>query len=190
MNKYIKITASSNFGNICVVVCSSLVLPFYPITAIQILILNILYDTLCLVLPFDNVDENLLKSPSHWSGKTLARFMIYFGPISLIFDFLTFIFLYYVLAPNMLNLHYSNIGSLRQEFISIFQTGWFIESMWSQTFVFHMIRTVKIPFIQSRPSFQVILSFILAICFLTMIPFTNIGKILGFVSLQKNILCI
>ena len=99
MLKYIKITASSNFGNILSIVCASAFLPFLPVTSVQILLLNLLYDILCIVLPWDNVDEEETLSPRDWSGKTLRRFMLSFGPISSLFDIMTFLFLYYFLCP-------------------------------------------------------------------------------------------
>ena len=99
MLKYIKITASSNFGNILSIVCASAFLPFLPMTSLQLLLLNLLYDVLCIVLPWDNVDEEENLSPRDWSGKTLGQFMLSFGPISSLFDIATFLFLYYVLCP-------------------------------------------------------------------------------------------
>ena len=99
MSKYIRITASSNFGNILSVVAASVFLPFFPMTSVQLLLLNLLYDTLCLVLPWDRVDEETCLRPLEWSGRTLGRFMRVFGPISSIFDILTFAFLFFVLCP-------------------------------------------------------------------------------------------
>ena len=99
MLKYIKITASSNFGNILSIVCASAFLPFLPMTSLQLLLLNLLYDVLCIILPWDNVDEEETLSPRDWSGRTLGRFMLSFGPISSVFDIATFQFLYYILCP-------------------------------------------------------------------------------------------
>ena len=104
MLKYIKITASSNFGNIFSIVCASAFLPFLPMTSLQILLLNLLYDILCIILPWDNVDEEETLSPRDWSGKTLGRFMLFFGPISSLFDIVTFLFLYYILLQHHYNL--------------------------------------------------------------------------------------
>ena len=97
--KYIKITASSNFGNILSIVIASVFLPFFPMSALQILLLNLMYDLLCLALPWDHVDEQLCAKPMEWSGRTLGRFMRFFGPISSLFDILTFAFLYFFLCP-------------------------------------------------------------------------------------------
>lgn len=176
MLKYIKITASSNFGNILSIVYASAFLPFLPMTSLQILLLNLLYDVLCIILPWDNVDEEETLKPRDWSGKTLGRFMLSFGPISSLFDILTFGFLYFVLCPKLCGgLTYLNLtDSLMQaRYISIFQTGWFLESMWTQVLILHFLRTRKIPFIQSRPSILVITITILGVIAFTSITFTK-----------------
>ena len=176
MLKYIKITASSNFGNILSIVCASAFLPFLPMTALQILLLNLLYDVLCIILPWDNVDEEETLKPRDWSGKTLGRFMLSFGPISSLFDILTFGFLYFVLCPHLCTgVTYLNLtDSLMQaRYISIFQTGWFLESMWTQVLILHFLRTRKIPFVQSQSSMPVITVTILGVILFTSITFTK-----------------
>ena len=176
MLKYIKITASSNFGNILSIVCASAFLPFLPMTSLQILLLNLLYDVLCIILPWDNVDEEETLKPRDWSGKTLGRFMLSFGPISSLFDILTFGFLYFVLCPKLCGgLTYLNLSDplMQARYISIFQTGWFLESMWTQVLILHFLRTRKIPFIQSRPSILVITITILGVIAFTSITFTK-----------------
>ena len=115
---------------------ASIFLPFFPMTASQILLNNFLYDTSQLAIPSDNVDKEYLKKPKHWNMKFIKKYMIIFGPISSIFDFLTFYVLYGVF-------HFTE---------STFQSGWFIESLATQILVIYIIRTEKIPFIQSRPS--------------------------------------
>lgn len=169
MLKYIKITASSNFGNILSIVCASAFLPFLPMTAIQILLLNLLYDVLCIILPWDNVDIEDTLAPKDWSGKTLGRFMLSFGPISSIFDIATFLFLYFIVCPYFCGATYLEISDpfLQQQYIALFQTGWFLESMWTQVLILHFLRTRKIPLIQSRPSLPVI-----CITLIGMIAFT------------------
>ncbi len=99
MSKYIRITASSNFGNIFAIVVAGVFLPFFPMAAVQLLLLNLLYDVICLILPWDNVDEDIYDYPRPWSGKTLGRFMRFFGPISSVFDIATFFFLFFVFCP-------------------------------------------------------------------------------------------
>ena len=123
----------SNFGNILAVVIASVLLPFFPMTSIQLLLLNLLYDVLCLILPWDTVDEELYCQPRDWSGKTLGRFMLFFGPISTIFDLTTFAFLFLWLCPTISGGTFTSLNhESQQTFITLFQTGWFLESMWSQ----------------------------------------------------------
>ena len=186
MLKYIKITASSNFGNILSIVCASAFLPFLPMTSVQILLLNLLYDVLCIILPWDNVDEEETVSPRDWSGRTLGRFMLSFGPISSLFDIVTFLFLYYFLCPMLcggatyLNL---TVPALRLQYVSFFQTGWFLESMWTQVLILHFLRTRRIPFVQSRPSAPVICITLAGIVAFTAITFTKGASLFGLTKL-------
>ena len=186
MLKYIKITASSNFGNIFAIICASAFLPFLPMTSIQILLLNLLYDILCIVLPWDNVDEEETLSPRDWSGKTLGRFMMSFGPISSLFDIATFLFLYYFLCPMLCGgASYLNITdpSLQLQYVSLFQTGWFLESMWTQVLILHFLRTPKIPFMQSMSSTPVICITLAGIVAFTAITFTSGASLFGLTML-------
>ncbi len=186
MSKYIRITASSNFGNILSIVIASVFLPFFPMTSVQILLLNLLYDTLCLVLPWDYIDDDACSWPLEWSGRTLGRFMKAFGPISSIFDILTFIFLFFILCPGICGDSFSALletNSSRSDFISLFQTGWFLESMWTQVLILHLLRTKKIPFFQSRPSIPVMTVTTLGILFFTVLTFTPIGNLIGLTAL-------
>ena len=186
MLKYIKITASSNFGNILSIVCASAFLPFLPMTSVQILLLNLVYDILCIVLPWDNVDEEETLSPKEWSGKTLGRFMLSFGPISSLFDIVTFLFLYYYLCPMLCGgATYLNLTDsvLRFQYVSLFQTGWFLESMWTQVLILHFMRTNKAPFVQSRPSVPVICVTLVGIIAFTAIIFTGGASLLGLTKL-------
>ena len=180
MSKYIKITASSNFGNICAVVVASVLLPFFPMTSVQLLLLNLLYDILCLILPWDNVDIDLLEKPLEWSGRTLGRFMTFFGPISSIFDVLTFAFLYFFLCPAICGGAFSDLSAEGQTlFISLFQTGWFLESMWTQVLILQLLRTKQLPFVQSKPSKAVVGVTVLGIVLFTLLPVTPLGNMLG-----------
>jgi Mg2+-importing ATPase len=182
MSKYIKITASSNFGNILSIVCASALLPFLPMAAIQLLLLNLLYDILCIVLPWDDVDKEVFSSPREWSGKTLGRFMRFFGPISSLFDGITFLFLYFVLCPALTGgLLFTQLTdpAMQSRYIALFQTGWFLESMWTQVLIIHMLRTQKIPFLQSRPSSPVMLITIIGILLFTGLTFTPLVNVLG-----------
>ena len=186
MLKYIKITASSNFGNIFSIVCASAFLPFLPMTSLQILLLNLLYDVLCIILPWDNVDEEDTLSPRDWSGKTLGRFMVFFGPISSLFDVVTFLFLYYILCPMLCGgATYLNIADpvIQSQYVALFQTGWFLESMWTQVLILHFLRTRKIPFVQSSPSVPVICTTLAGIIAFTGITFTRSAAIFGLTRL-------
>ena len=186
MLKYIKITASSNFGNILSIVCASAFLPFLPMTSLQLLLLNLLYDVLCIILPWDNVDEEETLSPRDWSGKTLGRFMLSFGPISSVFDIATFLFLYYVLCPMLCGgTTYLNLTdpALQLQYVALFQTGWFLESMWTQVLILHFLRTRKIPFLQSRPSLPVMCTTLAGIALFTGITFTRAAALFGLTEL-------
>lgn len=185
VSKYIKITASSNFGNIFSIVIASVFLPFFPMTALQLLLLNLLYDMLCLVLPFDYVDEVFYSNPLEWSGRTLGRFMRFFGPISSFFDIITFAYLFFVLCPAVCGGAFSTLtGSIEQSnFIILFQTGWFLESMWTQVLILHLLRTQKVPLLQSRPSRPVMLITLLGTTFFTLLTFTPMGKLIGLTAL-------
>lgn len=186
MLKYIKITASSNFGNIFSIVCASAFLPFLPMTSLQILLLNLLYDVLCIILPWDNVDEEETLSPRDWSGKTLGRFMLFFGPISSIFDIVTFLFLYYILCPLLCGgTTYLNIVDpvMQSQYVALFQTGWFLESMWTQVLILHFLRTRKIPFVQSSPSIPVVCTTFAGIIVFTSLTFTKSAGVIGLTKL-------
>lgn len=186
MLKYIKITASSNFGNIFSIVCASAFLPFLPMTSLQILLLNLLYDILCIILPWDNVDEEETLSPKDWSGKTLGRFMLFFGPISSLFDIVTFLFLYYMLCPLLCGgVTYLNIADpvMQSQYVALFQTGWFLESMWTQVLILHFLRTRKIPFVQSSPSIPVIGTTFAGIIAFTALTFTKSAGMIGLTKL-------
>ncbi|MBM6921772.1 magnesium-translocating P-type ATPase [Phocea massiliensis] len=180
MLKYVKITASSNFGNICAVVIASILLPFFPMTSVQLLLLNLLYDSLCLILPWDHVDREFYKKPLDWSGRTLGRFMLRFGPISSVFDLLTFAFLFFVLCPAVCGGPFFSLPPESQAlFIALFQTGWFLESMWTQISILHLLRTQKLPFLQSRPSLPVVIVTVLGILAFTVLTVTPIGRLMG-----------
>lgn len=184
MKKYIKITASSNLGNILAVLIAAALLPFFPMTGVQLLLLNLLYDILCLILPWDTVDKELLAFPLQRTGKTLGRFMTRFGPISSVFDGMTFAFLYFILCPTVCGGSFGVLDMESQaQFIAIFQTGWFLESMWSQVLILHLLRTPKSPFVQSRPSRPVIWTTVLGIVLFTLLTVTSLGKLIGLTAL-------
>lgn len=194
MIKYIKMTASSNFGNMFSVLAASALLPFLPMASIHLLLLNLIYDLSCTAIPWDNVDEEYLAVPRKWDASSVGSFMIWIGPTSSIFDFTTYLFMYFVFCPmfvsngvlfNDLQNHYTGAQLLQMQttYMAMFQAGWFVESMWSQTLVIHMIRTQKLPFIQSHASAPLTLLTMTGIAVLTIIPFTPLGTMLGFVAL-------
>ena len=194
MMKYIKMTASSNFGNMFSVSAASALLPFLPMMSVHLIFLNLIYDLSCTAIPWDNVDEEFIAKPRKWDASSVGSFMIWIGPTSSIFDFTTYIFMYFVFCPlfiskgilfNDLAAHYSGaeLAAMQARYIGLFQAGWFVESMWSQTLVIHMIRTPKLPFLQSRASASVTLLTMTGIAVLTVIPFTAFGRVLGFVAL-------
>ena len=197
MIKYIKMTASSNFGNMFSVLAASALLPFLPMMSVHLILLNLIYDLSCTAIPWDNVDEEFIAKPRIWDASSVGSFMIWIGPTSSIFDFTTYIFMYFVFCPlfvshgvlyNDLAAHYSGtqLAIMQMQYIGMFQAGWFVESMWSQTLVIHMIRTPKLPFIQSRASAPVTLLTMTGIAVLTIIPFTPLGTALGFVALPMS----
>lgn len=172
--KYIKMTASSNFGNMFSVMAASAFLPFLPMLPIHLLIQNLLYDISQTTIPFDRMDSDYLQIPRKWDASDLSRFMIFIGPISSIFDIVTYLVMWYIFKCNT------------PELQTLFQSGWFIEGLLSQTLIVHMIRTQKIPFIQSRASWQVtgMTGFIMAIGIF--IPFSPFGNSIGLQALPLN----
>jgi Mg2+-importing ATPase len=145
MLKYIKMTASSNFGNVFSVLVASAFIPFLPMLPLQLLTQNLLYDISQITIPFDNVDEDMLKTPQRWQPGDVGRFMVFFGPISSIFDLTTFAMMWFVFGAN----------TPQQQ--TLFQSGWFIVGLLTQTLIVHMIRTPRLPFIQSRASMPLML---------------------------------
>jgi Mg2+-importing ATPase len=168
MLKYIKMTASSNFGNVFSVLIGSAFIPFLPMLPMHLLVQNLLYDISQIAIPFDNVDEELVKSPQRWNPGELGRFMLFFGPVSSVFDITTYCVMWYVFSANT------------PEHQTLFQSGWFIEGLMTQTLVVHMIRTQRIPFIQSRPGAALLVTtcMIMAVgIFIPMGPFAHYFKL-------------
>ena len=178
MTKYIKMTVSSNFGNIFSLLFASIFLPFLPMAPVHLIVLNLVYDISCIALPFDNVDKEFLKEPHIWEAKSIMRFMAWIGPISSVFDILTYILLYFIIVPMILGHSYVHGSPEASAFIIIFQTGWFIESMWSQTMVIHMLRSPKLPFIQSHPALSVVVTTLFAAFFVTALPYSPLAGLL------------
>ena len=185
MTKYIKMTVSSNFGNILSLLVSGIFLPFLPMAPVHLIILNLVYDLSCIALPFDKVDKDFLRNPHIWEAKSITRFMVWMGPISSAFDILTFILLYFIIVPMTTGQAYVHGAESAVGFIVLFQTGWFIESMWSQTMVIHMLRSAKIPFLQSRPAWLVLVTTLLAAAFVTFLPYSPLASLLHLTPLKS-----
>ena len=178
MTKYIKMTVSSNFGNIFSLLFASIFLPFLPMAPVHLIVLNLVYDLSCIALPFDNVDSEFLKKPRIWSANSITRFMAWIGPISSIFDVLTYLLLYFIIVPMITGGSYQAGSGQAETFITLFQTGWFIESMWTQTMVIYMLRSPKLPFVQSRPALSVIVTTMAAALFVTSLPYSLFASVL------------
>lgn len=152
--KYIKTTASSNFGNVLSVLAAAAFLPFLPMSALQLLLLGMAYTVSCAALPWDHVDESFLARPRTWDARGIVSFMLGLGPVSSIFDILTFAAMFWVVCPLVVGAPWAALTDPAQRalFALVFQTGWFVESMWTQTLVIHLLRTERLPFVQSRPA--------------------------------------
>lgn len=177
--KYLKMTASSNFGNMFSVVTASAFLPFLPMLPIQILVLNLIYDISCISIPWDNMDKEYLREPRQWDASAIGKFMLWLGPASSVFDIITYIVLFFIVCPAVCHGAYGTPGINEGLFIALFNAGWFVESLWSQTLVIHMIRTPKISFIQSRASLPVSIITTISIIIGTVLPYTFFGSTLG-----------
>ncbi len=154
MLKYIRMTASSNFGNVFSILLACVLLPFLPMLPLQILVQNLLYDISQIAIPFDQVDADQVASPLHWEPRSIASMMLWFGPASSAFDLMTFAILWFGFSAN----------TLAEQ--ALFQSGWFVEGLISQALVIHLIRTRRIPFLQSRAAWPVFLStaFVALVC--------------------------
>lgn len=174
--KYLRLAVSGNFGNIFAIIVSAVYLPFLPMLPVMILVQNLLADFAQITIPFDKVDSDDLKTPKKFDIKSIARFTYIFGPISSIFDVTVFIVLWFVFAYDTAGLQNG------------FQTGWFLFGILSQIIVFHFMRTKKIPFVQSRASFPLILSTVAVGAAALILPFTAFGAALGFAAPARGYL--
>lgn len=184
MIKYVKMTVSSNFGNIFSVLVAALFLPFLPMTAVQLLLLNLIYDLTCTAVPWDNVDDEAIARPRRWDTASVRRFMVAFGPLSSVFDILTFAGLFWVVCPAVAGSAWGALDAAGQAlFVGTFQAGWFVESMLTQTLVVHLIRTEKTPFIGSRAAWPLCALGAPGIAVACALPFTPMGAALDFCAL-------
>ncbi|MBC7444497.1 MAG: magnesium-translocating P-type ATPase [Polaromonas sp.] len=169
MLKYIRMTASSNFGNVFSVLIASVFLPFLPMLPLQLLVQNLLYDVSQITVPFDNVDAELVTQPLKWNPDDISRFMVFFGPLSSIFDITTFVVMWYVFKANA------------AEHQSLFQSGWFVVGLLTQTLIVHMIRTPKIPFIESRAAWPLL---VMTLVIMAVGIFLPMGPLAGYFKLE------
>jgi P-type Mg2+ transporter len=172
--KYIKMGTSSNFGNMFSMLGASALLPFLPMQPVQILVNNLLYDFSQTGIPFDNVDPEYLAKPRKWQINDIQRFMLFIGPISSIFDYTTYALMWFVFSANTVDKQ------------ALFQTGWFVESLMTQTLIVHIIRTAKIPLIQSWPALPMLLVTMTIMAVAIYLPFSPLSSGLGFVPLPAN----
>ncbi len=169
--KYIKMTASSNFGNMFSMIGASALLPFLPMLPVQVLLNNLMYDFSQTSVASDEVDAEYLAKPRQWDLKAITRFMLYIGPISSIFDYATFALMWFVLGANL------------PEHQKLFQTGWFVESLLSQTLIVHIIRTGRVPFFESMASLPLTITGVVICAIGVALPFLPIGAWFGFTPL-------
>ncbi len=172
--KYIKMATSSNFGNVFSILGASILLPFLPMLPVQLLTQNLLYDFSQMAIPFDHVDAEFLRSPRKWDAKGIAKFMLFIGPVSSLFDYVTFALLWFGFKANSIEMQ------------SLFQSGWFIEGLLSQVLIVHMIRTNKIPFLQSIASVPLLLTSVIIIAIGIFLPYSSIGHSIGLISLPVS----
>ncbi|SER76227.1 Mg2+-importing ATPase [Isobaculum melis] len=174
IQKYLKMTISSNFGNVFSILVASAFLPFLPMLSIQLLVQNLVYDVAQLAIPWDKMDEENLRQPRKWNAGSMTRFMVIIGPISSIFDILTFLLMWFVFGANT------------PAQAALFHSGWFVIGLITQTLVVHVIRTEKIPFIQSIASIPVLITTGLAILAAVLIPSSLLGEWIDLVALPGN----
>jgi Mg2+-importing ATPase len=180
--KYIKMGASSNFGNMFSVVGGAYFLPFLPMAPIQVLVNNLLYDISQVGIPLDHVDEEYLSTPRRWNIRSIRNFMVFIGPISSIFDYATFFLMLYFFGCAAYSLQTTPPGQ-KDYLEQLFHTGWFVESLLTQTLIVHIIRTRRIPFVQSRASKPMLLTTLAVMAFGAWLPFSPLAKFLGLTRL-------
>lgn len=185
--KYIKATTSSNFGNVFSVLVASLFLPFLPMLPIQLLFLGLIYEISSMSIPWDHMDKEYLYTPKKWEAASIRKFMVWFGPTSSIFDVTTFLISFFYIAPSVAGGSYYSLDLQQQViFIAVFQSSWFIVSLWTQTLVLHTLRTPKIPFLESNASFIMTTITSLGIIIGSVAPYTKLGDLLGLAPLPMS----
>ncbi|MDH5100467.1 magnesium-translocating P-type ATPase [Lactobacillus kefiranofaciens] len=179
--KYIKTFLVTNFGSMIAMVVSSLILPFLPLLPLQLLILNLLYSISCLAIPFDSVSKNYVKKPQKWSIKKWPKFVLNFGPIPAIIDFIAMAGMFYWFCPNLVGTNYHH-----WVFVSLFYSGIFVESLWTRSMVIHVLRDERFPFFKQRATPLVFLVTLALALFGSALPSSNIGPNLGLMQLPLS----
>jgi Mg2+-importing ATPase len=192
--KYIRMGASSNFGNMFSVIGASAWLPYVPMAPIQVLTNNLLYDFSQVPIPTDNVGPQQIAKPRPWNMGEIAKFIVFIGPISSIFDYTTYLMMWFVFKCG--NVHLAPPPALAARFLgpkvddsyaaALFHTGWFVESLMTQTLIIHVIRTNLIPFIQSRASWQLTMTTLFIMAIGAWLPYSPLATTLGFVPLPPR----
>ena len=189
--KYLKTTVSSNFGNVLSVTVASLFLPFLPMSALQLVLLSLVYEIVCIALPWDTVDDAWTARPRAWDAASIKGFMLELGPVSSLFDIVTFAALFFVVCPAAVDASWSELAAAGNAagmttFAAIFQSGWFVESMWSQTLVVHMLRSPNLPSPRDHAAPALCVLTVLGLALVTWLPASPIADALGLMTLPTS----
>lgn len=189
--KYLKTTVSSNFGNVLSVTVASLFLPFLPMSALQLVLLSLVYEIVCIALPWDTVDDAWTARPRAWDAASIKGFMLELGPVSSLFDIVTFAALFFAVCPAAVGASWSELAAAGNvagmaTFAAIFQSGWFVESMWSQTLVVHMLRSPRLPSPRDHAAPALCVLTVLGLALVTWLPASPIADALGLMALPAS----
>ena len=189
--KYLKTTVSSNFGNVLSVTVASPFLPFLPMSALQLVLLSLVYEIVCITLPWDTVDDVWTTRPRSWDAASIKGFMLELGPVSSLFDIVTFAALFFVVCPATVGASWSELSGTGNvagmaTFAALFQSGWFIESMWSQTLVIHMLRSPRLPSPRDHAAPALCALTVLGLALVTWLPASPIADALGLMTLPTS----
>ena len=189
--KYLKTTVSSNFGNVLSVTVASLFLPFLPMSALQLVLLSLVYEIVCIALPWDTVDDAWTARPRAWDAASIKGFMLELGPVSSLFDIVTFAALFFVVCPAAVGASWAELAAAGNvtgmaTFAAIFQSGWFVESMWSQTLVIHMLRSPRLPNPCDHAAPALCVLTVLGLALVTWLPASPIADALGLMPLPPS----
>lgn len=189
--KYLKTTVSSNFGNVLSVTVASLFLPFLPMSALQLVLLSLVYEIVCIALPWDTVDDAWTARPRAWDAASIKGFMLELGPVSSLFDIVTFAALFFVVCPAAVDASWSELAAAGDvagmaTFAALFQSGWFVESMWSQTLVVHMLRSPHLPSPRDHAAPALCVLTVLGLALVTWLSASPIADALGLMPLPTS----